>query len=352
MTFRASFLAIALMTPAAAADGWLVAETPAAVAISDAQAGVFRPGAMPAVGLYTAHGAIAVGARLRLGVLRNGPPPGDHLQDPGVGGLGTAALALRTGRGGGWVEAAAGLGVTGRDVVPTLEVGAGWSFDAGAVDVGPSVRFARVVSPEAMATLGSADLVLVGLDVRFGRARPAPPRRVVVPAPAPAPAPVVELAAIARDPDRIVEREPGCTRDVWGCPIDDVVLPHEGVEIVGDRIILDDRVLFDVDRARVKTKGRAIVHAIADAWEAHPAWARITIEGHADVRGPDAYNVWLSTERAARVRAILVERGFAAERIDIVGHGRGRPRDAGTSERAHQRNRRVEFVISTEGATP
>jgi outer membrane protein OmpA-like peptidoglycan-associated protein len=31
--------------------------------------------------------------------------------------------------------------------------------------------------------------------------------------------------------------------------------------------------------------------------------------------------------------------------MDAIGYGRTRPRDAGTTEEAHQHNRRVEFVI-------
>ena len=45
-------------------------EAPAAIAVSDAQAGVFRPGAMPAFGAYADNGWLALGARARAGILR------------------------------------------------------------------------------------------------------------------------------------------------------------------------------------------------------------------------------------------------------------------------------------------
>jgi hypothetical protein len=77
----------------------------------------------------------------------------------------------------------------------------------------------------------------------------------------------------------------------------------------------------------------------------------VIIEGHADVRGPDDYNLALSQRRAELARAALVKQGFTVERIDAVGYGRSRPRDPGTSDEAHHRNRRVEFVIVRHGPT-
>ncbi len=121
-------------------------------------------------------------------------------------------------------------------------------------------------------------------------------------------------------------------------------LPPE-LTVTHDRIILDEHVLFDFDRARVRRGGRVIIEALAALWTAHPEWKRLTIEGHADVRGSAAWNLELSQLRAERVRAVLLEHGFAPERLDAIGHGGTRPRDSGTSEEAHRRNRRVEFVI-------
>ena len=49
---------------------------------------------------------------------------------------------------------------------------------------------------------------------------------------------------------------------------------------------------------------------------------RFTIEGHADPRGGDDYNMKLSTARAEAVREYLVtQRGLAADRLDAVGKG-------------------------------
>jgi outer membrane protein OmpA-like peptidoglycan-associated protein len=337
-----------LLPATAMAEGWIVAEAPAAIAVSDAQAGVFRPGAMPAFGAYADNGWLALGARVRGGVLRNGPGPGNGLADPGVGGLLTGGLAMRLHTHGLWVEGVGGGGITGADLVPTVEAGVGFMFSVGDYDIGPSARFVRVIASDEMAAFGSADLALVGVDISWGKKRAKTPVRAVVAA-APAPRssePVVAVDAVGfaeSDGDRVAEaRELSCAQRMDGCPL------SEHVMIFEDRIVLDERVLFDFAKARVRSSGRAMIAEIAKMWRAHPEWQRITIEGHTDVRGSDDYNQVLSTRRAELARALLEAQGFDASAIDAVGFGRSRPRVEARDEREHQKNRRVEFVIDRE----
>jgi outer membrane protein OmpA-like peptidoglycan-associated protein len=330
-------------TKVARGDTWLVAEAPAAVAVSDAQDGAFRTGVMPAVGVYASNDRVAVGLRMRAGILRNGPAPGDNLADPGTGGLGTFGAAIRLARGGAWIEGVAGGGLTGRDWVPAVELGAGWAFDLGPVDIGPSVRYARVLSRDPMSAFGTAELVLAGVDVRFGvdaapaRGRPRPVQHVAtarVPTPTTLPEPVVE-----RDRDIIVERETSCAEVLDGCPL------SADIVVKDSRIVLSERVLFDLNRVRVRSSGRDVIAQIARLWKAHPEWRHVTIEGHADVRGDDAFNQQLSERRARRVRDVLIAHGCDPAVIDTIGFGRSRPRALGDDEAVHRTNRRVEFVI-------
>lgn len=331
------FVSLTLVLAAAApvqADNWLVAEAPAAMALSDAQEGAFRPGLMPAVGAYADNGWFGLGVRLRLGMLRNGPAPGGNQEDPGFGGLGTGGFAMRALLpGGGWVEGVVGGGLTGSDLVPVVEAGAGWSFQTARFDIGPSVRFARVMSRDEMDTFGTADLLLVGVDVTFGRERKQVPLRHHYAAPKVVePAPVV---AIEPDHDAIVEHEPSCAEVLDGCAL------SQDIKIEHDRIILDERVLFDFDRARVRSRGRELIAVIAKMWAEHPEWERLRVEGHACEIGSDEYNQSLSERRAANVRAALLKHGFSQDRVDSVGFGRSHPRVPGV----HDKNRRVEFVI-------
>jgi outer membrane protein OmpA-like peptidoglycan-associated protein len=50
--------------------------------------------------------------------------------------------------------------------------------------------------------------------------------------------------------------------------------------------------------------------------------AHITLEGHADLRGSDAYNQALSERRVARVKAYLVENGVPESDIDTKAYGK------------------------------
>ena len=295
---------------------------------------------MPAFGLYADRGVLAFGVRARAGVLRDGPAPSGHLEDPGLGGLATGGIAMRASYHGGWAEVVGGAGLTGHDFVPAFEGGVGWDFQSGAFDFGPSARLVHVVGDSSMDRLGSADLLLVGLDVQFGKARPHPVVARVEPLPPPPPPP--EVVATESDGDRMLDEDDSCERDPDGCPLG-------SIEVIDDRIVLDERVLFDTDRAHVKSRGREMIAQIAALWREHPEWTSMTIEGHADVRGTDEYNLDLSQRRADHVRDVLVRLGFTTEQMTAVGYGRTRPRDPGTTAEAHQRNRRVEFVIERGG---
>jgi outer membrane protein OmpA-like peptidoglycan-associated protein len=331
---------------AAHADGWLSAELPAAAAVSGLQEQTFRAGTMPAVGAYLGSERISFGMRVRAGILRDGSAPPDHLADPGTGGLVTCGAAARFGAAGGWAEVVGGAGVTGHDVVPAFEAGLGWSFRAGSLGLGPSLRYVRVVA-SGTAMLGSADLVLVGIDVELGRHRSGPvadPLEMSPPAAAPPPPPPDPPGA-EPDGDEVIDGDGSC-RDLMiagepgsGCPV------PAAITVIDDRIILDERVLFDTDRAHVKAAGRGLIAQIADAWRMHPEWKALTIEGHADIRGADDYNLKLSQLRAERVRDVLLRDGFEPDRVRAIGYGRSRPRDPGSDARAHERNRRVEFLI-------
>ena len=341
-SMRSIPLAVGAIICAAGADAraerWFVAELPAAVPVSEPQSSTFRTGVMPAFGLYGDRGPLSFGLRMRVGVLRNGPAPTDHRIDPGMGGLGTAGFAVRLGIADGWIEGVAGGGYTGDDLVPAIEAGLGWAFPAGSFDIGPSARYMRVISRDQMATLGSASVLLLGIDVRFGKHPARAARIAAVPRAAPPPEPLV----LDRDPDRIVDHEASCEGDDNGCEI------AQHIFLKNDRIVLEERVLFEVDRAGLKDEGHGMIGDIARVWRTHPEWQRLTIEGHADVRGSDAYNLALSRHRAESVRDVFVELGIEPARIEAVGYGRSRPRDPGRTEAAYQLNRRVEFAIERE----
>lgn len=70
---------------------------------------------------------------------------------------------------------------------------------------------------------------------------------------------------------------------------------------------------------------------------------RFTLEGHADERGTDEFNMVLSQKRAASVRKYLVDLGVSGGALDTVGYGENKPAVNGSNEEAWAANRRVEF---------
>jgi outer membrane protein OmpA-like peptidoglycan-associated protein len=157
------------------------------------------------------------------------------------------------------------------------------------------------------------------------------------------------------DHDGIVDTDDKCptVAEVVNGVDDGDGCPDEGLfEVKEDRIVLEERVLFDTDRARVRHRGKKVLAAVVTLWGQHPEWDHIVIEGHTDERGSDGYNQELGQRRAERVRDALVAEGFPKDKIEIVSYGRTRPRATGSSEEAWEKNRRVEFVIVRKTRQP
>ena len=109
--------------------------------------------------------------------------------------------------------------------------------------------------------------------------------------------------------------------------------------------MLDERVLFDFNRARVRSDAKPLLAAIVELRRQHPEWDRMVVEGYADERGTEDYNLRLSERRARNVEQALLALGMSAGEIEIRGFGEARPRAPGDTEDAYQKNRRVEFVM-------
>ncbi len=113
--------------------------------------------------------------------------------------------------------------------------------------------------------------------------------------------------------------------------------------------ILADRVHFAYDRASISVATAPILDRVASLLRANAAIA-VTIEGHADERGSDAYNIKLSQRRADAVRAYLMAAGVNAARLKTAALGKSKPEITaarGTDNiEGHAQNRRVVLVPS------
>jgi outer membrane protein OmpA-like peptidoglycan-associated protein len=118
----------------------------------------------------------------------------------------------------------------------------------------------------------------------------------------------------------------------------EVVLHRPAVALVGQQLIVGDRIRFDTDDAEVQGSDGAL-EALAAWLRAHPEVTLLRIEGHADDAGTPAYNLDLSERRAVSVVAALVARGVAAERLRPIGSGESRRAGDEAAERM------VEFLV-------
>jgi len=70
---------------------------------------------------------------------------------------------------------------------------------------------------------------------------------------------------------------------------------------------------------------------------------RFEIQGHTDNVGSEEFNQKLSDERAEAVRAYMIEKGIAAERLTAKGYSMSTPAAPNDTKEGRAKNRRIEF---------
>ena len=134
--------------------------------------------------------------------------------------------------------------------------------------------------------------------------------------------------------------------DSDGCP------DAEQIRVVGDKIVLDDRVHFMVNSSIIRRVSDPLLQRLAKLIKEHPEYVHIEVQGHTDERGPDWFNERLSQRRADAVLEFLVRHGIDRARLSSKGFGSSRPLVDKSSEYAWYMNRRVEFEITREIKAP
>ena len=109
-------------------------------------------------------------------------------------------------------------------------------------------------------------------------------------------------------------------------------------------------VLFATDQASLTPDGVSTIRKLADVMVQNPN-RTVLVEGFTDSTGSHAHNQQLSERRAASVANALTGMGIDRSRVAMRGYGEAYPVADNNSAANRQLNRRVEIVLSNEGAT-
>lgn len=131
--------------------------------------------------------------------------------------------------------------------------------------------------------------------------------------------------------DRCPGTRPGAKVDAVGCEI----IPNVTIDLVNDE--------FDFDSAKLKPTMESALSDLAAKIIATPGNESLTIIGHTDSTGPDAYNMKLSERRAQAVADFLADKGIARAAMTIEGKGESEPVADNKTKAGRAKNRRVEI---------
>ena len=124
-----------------------------------------------------------------------------------------------------------------------------------------------------------------------------------------------------------------------GTTIPSLPSPKEFVESAALR-----DVFFDFDRYEVRAGDKGTLDENAK-WLKTNQGALLLIEGHADERGTNEYNLALGERRAKSTRDYLVSVGIDEGRITVISYGEERPTCTDKTEACWAKNRRAHFLV-------
>jgi peptidoglycan-associated lipoprotein len=156
---------------------------------------------------------------------------------------------------------------------------------------------------------------------------PPPPVEKTTPAPPPPPKP----APPAPTPPALTEDE---------------IFAKTTLEELNAKRPLGD-VFFVYDSIEITSDGRATLQKNSEFLKRWPS-TKVMVEGHADSRGTNEYNLALGERRAAAVRDYLVSLGLDAGRTSIVSKGEEQPQCGEETDACWQKNRRGTFIFTAK----
>lgn len=104
------------------------------------------------------------------------------------------------------------------------------------------------------------------------------------------------------------------------------------------------QIYFDFDQYNIREDMRASLEANAKWLLSNPKVA-VAIEGHADERGTNEYNLALGERRVRAIKQFLGALGVDAGRLSTISFGEERPACQNPDENCYSKNRRAHFSV-------
>lgn len=146
-----------------------------------------------------------------------------------------------------------------------------------------------------------------------------------------------------RDADGVSDKDDRCP-DIKGI-IANKGCPEIAKEDVKKITQIASRIYFETNSDKIKTISMFRLDELIDLLKKYDA-ALLSIEGHTDNKGDDAYNLTLSQKRAEAVKKYLISKGILESRLTSVGYGETKPIADNKTSTGRTKNRRVELHAS------
>lgn len=111
------------------------------------------------------------------------------------------------------------------------------------------------------------------------------------------------------------------------------------------KVVVLKGVNFDFNKATLKSESYSVLNENLAVLIARPKMT-ITIVGHTDSDGNEAYNQKLSLARASAVMQYFASKGIAANRMQAIGKGESTPIADNKTEAGKAQNRRIEIEFT------
>ena len=203
----------------------------------------------------------------------------------------------------------------------------------------PQEEAITTVEPDADETAGAEESVETGASTDIGNVSEQPASDPETPAQSTASDSETGSTTAASSSQPVAESESESE------PVAEIARPTTPIQLQGAEQLLEQKVFyFDFDQSVVKDDSFDALdaHSIAIGLAiAENPGLIVTVEGHADERGTQEYNIALGMRRAEAVSRYLRVKGIPAANISTISFGEAKPVELGSDEVAWAANRRA-----------